>query len=133
MVDVKGFSPRYTAPEVFGRIISNSTMIPIEDEMKSDVYSYAIILWEMMTRRTPWSNCISFSFHFSDSLQLFDEIVKETAEIDFQIRSGKREPIPDAKGDPNLELISAIIELSWKQIPSKRPTFKQIDQKLFCC
>ena len=56
--------------------------------------------------------------------------MKETAEIDFQIRSGKREAIPEAKGDKILELLSAIIELSWKQIPSERPSFKQIDQKL---
>jgi len=57
-------------------------------------------------------------------------VVKETAEIDFQIRSGKREPIPDTTGDKTLELLSTIIELSWDQIPSKRPTFNQIDQKL---
>jgi len=56
--------------------------------------------------------------------------VEETAEIDFQIRSGRREPIPHSKGDKILELLSTIIELSWKQIPSERPTFKQIDQKL---
>ena len=56
--------------------------------------------------------------------------MKETSEIDFQIRSGKRESIPDSKGDPILLMISTIIELSWKQIPSERPTFKQIDQKL---
>jgi len=56
--------------------------------------------------------------------------VKETSEIDFQIRSGKREEIPDSKGDPILLMLSTVIELSWKQIPSERPTFKQIDQKL---
>ena len=56
--------------------------------------------------------------------------MKETSEIDFHIRSGKREEIPDSKGDPILELLSTIIELSWKQIPSERPTFKQIDHKL---
>jgi len=59
---VKGFSPRYTAPEVFGRMMSNSTIIPIEDEMKSDVYSYSLILWEMMTRKIPWEHCMLFSF-----------------------------------------------------------------------
>ena len=56
--------------------------------------------------------------------------MKETAEIDFQVRSGKREPIPDSKGDKILELLSTIIELSWNQIPNERPTFNQIDQKI---
>jgi len=62
-VNVKGFSPRYTAPEVFGRMMVVSSTIPIEDEMKSDVYSYSMILWEMMARKVPWSNCI-FLFFF---------------------------------------------------------------------
>jgi len=57
IVNVKGFSPRYTAPEVFGRMLSSSSTIMIEDEMKSDVYSYSLILWEMMTRKIPWANC----------------------------------------------------------------------------
>ena len=62
---MKGFSPRYTAPEVFGRMSANvSTGIMIEDEMKSDVYSYSLILWEMMTRKIPWSSCEFFFFFF---------------------------------------------------------------------
>jgi len=62
MIDIKGFSPRYTAPEVFGKVMTNLTNISIEDEMKGDVYSYAIILWELMTRKTPWAHCIFFFF-----------------------------------------------------------------------
>ena len=54
---MKGFSPRYTAPEVFGRMLSNVTTINIEDEMRSDVFSYSLILWEMITKKIPWSNC----------------------------------------------------------------------------
>ena len=56
--------------------------------------------------------------------------MKEASEIDFQVRSGNREEIPDAKGDRNLEMLTTIIELCWNQNPNERPTFKQIDQKL---
>jgi len=63
IVNMKGFSPRYTAPEVFGRMLSNVTTATIEHEKKSDVYSYALILWELMTRKIPWANC-KFSFFF---------------------------------------------------------------------
>ena len=56
--------------------------------------------------------------------------MKETSDIEFQVRSGNREEIPDAKGDTNLELLSTLIKLCWNQIPNERPTFKQIDQKL---
>jgi len=77
MVNVKGFSPRYTAPEVFGKMISNIATVSVEDEMKGDIYSYAVILWEMITRKIPWSNCkflfllflfflFMFFFHFLD-------------------------------------------------------------------
>jgi len=56
--------------------------------------------------------------------------VKEESDIDFQVRSGKREAIPDAKNDPYLVILSTIIGLGWKQNPDERPTFKQITQKL---
>jgi len=69
-LDIKGFSPRYTAPEVFGRVTSNTSEVSIEYEMKGDVYSFALILWELMTRKIPWEHCelsfLSFSFFFSN-------------------------------------------------------------------
>jgi len=55
--------------------------------------------------------------------------VKEASEIEFQVRSGKREEIPNVNDDEYLVLLSATIEIAWNQNPSKRPTFKQIDQK----
>ena len=56
--------------------------------------------------------------------------MKGASEIDFHVRSGKREAIPDPKNDQYLVILSAIIELAWSQNPNERPTFKQIDQKL---
>ena len=55
--------------------------------------------------------------------------MKEASEIEFQVRSGKREEIPNANDDEYLVLLSTTIEIAWNQNPSKRPTFKQIDQK----
>jgi len=60
-INVKGFSPRYTAPEVFGRMSTNIATVAVDDEMKSDVYSFAIILWQMMTRKIPWAHCKYFT------------------------------------------------------------------------
>jgi len=59
-----------------------------------------------------------------------ENVVKEAQDIDFQVRSGRREEIPSSDGEPNLELLSSLIMLCWKQIPNGRPTFHQIDQKL---
>jgi len=61
-INVKGFSPRFTAPEVFGRVMANLNDVSIEDEMKGDVYSYAIIIWQMITRKIPWAHCMFFFF-----------------------------------------------------------------------
>jgi len=60
MINIKGFSPRYTAPEVFGKLMAKIANVSVEEEMKGDVYSFAIILWEMMSRKTPWAHCESF-------------------------------------------------------------------------
>jgi len=56
--------------------------------------------------------------------------VKETADIEFQVRTGNREEIPNPNGNQDLELLSTLIGLCWNQNPDERPTFKQIAQKL---
>ena len=56
--------------------------------------------------------------------------MKETADIEFQVRTGNREEIPKPNGNQDLELLSTLIELCWNQNPDERPTFKQIAQKL---
>ena len=57
-------------------------------------------------------------------------LVKEVSEIEHQVRSEKREAIPESNGDQTLEFLTSLIEICWKQNANDRPTFKQIDQKL---
>jgi len=57
-------------------VASKNIEISIEYEMKGDVYSFALILWEMLTRKIPWEHCkLSFSFSISFSLFLFSSFV----------------------------------------------------------
>ena len=56
--------------------------------------------------------------------------MKETSDIEFQVRTGNREEIPEVHEDKDLELISNLIEFGWNQNPDERPTFHQITQKL---
>lgn len=52
--DIGGFSPRYAAPEVLANSVVQNASDP-EIDKKSDVYSFAIIIWELLTRRIPWN------------------------------------------------------------------------------
>lgn len=52
--DIGGFSPRYAAPEVLANAHLGASTDP-EVDKKSDVYSFAIIIWELLTRKVPWN------------------------------------------------------------------------------
>lgn len=56
--------------------------------------------------------------------------MEKTEEIALQVQSGKREEIPDVRGDEDLKLISTLIHIGWNQKPDERPTFPQIIQTL---
>lgn len=68
--EIGGFSPRYAAPEVLASV-ALGVMNDAEIDKKSDVYSFAIIIWELLTRQTPW-----------------DKLTRE--EITFRVQSGLR-------------------------------------------
>jgi len=108
-VNVQGLSPRYTAPEVFTRL-KTGTQGSIPDEMRSDVYSYAIIIWEMIVRHKPW------------------EELKDVSEIELKVCSGERESIPVSiyQGVPTLEFLNELLTCCWVQNSYKRPTFLNI-------
>lgn len=56
--DVAGFSPRYAAPEVLA--FGNQGILDTETEKKADVYSFGIIIWELLTRKIPWEGLDRF-------------------------------------------------------------------------
>ncbi|KAH3763716.1 serine/threonine-protein kinase STY46 [Pelomyxa schiedti] len=82
---------QYMAPELFS---SHSYTV------KADVYSYAIVVWEMVTRSVPYED-------------------KDTWAIPVSVCKGERPSIPK-ETHPEL---AKIIKKCWNHNPSKRPTF----------
>jgi len=85
----------WIAPEIF-----NNKKLYSE---KADVYSYGMILWELLTREMP-----------------FDDT--ETFTIPVLVTKGKRPKIPKFTPKDWMKLV----EKCWNQKPEKRPTFPQI-------
>lgn len=88
-------NPRWLAPEI---------MKKEEFTLASDVYSYGIILWELVARKLPFEEIG------------FDNKVEEA------VMQGKRPTIPSDSNSTFAQLISDC----WMQNPDKRPTFKEI-------
>ena len=74
---------------------------------KADVYSFAIVLWEMETHQVPWQDCWDVSMAMNVATQ------------------GKRLPIPN--GCP--KALSELIQACWDGDPEKRPSFHMIVTK----
>jgi len=93
-------TPLWMAPEIMmGRPFTE----------KVDIYSFGIILWQVLTRGEP------FSHH--RNLKLFRVAV---------CKRGERPPMP-ADAPPRL---AALINACWDGEPAKRPSFKEIIAKL---
>jgi hypothetical protein len=80
-------------------------MLGRQVDEKSDVYSYAIVLWEIVTQKVPWPEMSSFP-KFRQAVCLQDE----------------RPPIPD----DTLPDIRTLLQMCWHKNPEARPSFKQI-------
>ncbi len=74
-----------------------------------DVYSYGILLWELMTHKIPFSH-----------LNL--RIPGEEFQLQMKICNGERPPIPDSC-DPKL---ASVMRRCWSEEPGSRPTFTQV-------
>jgi serine/threonine-protein kinase len=53
--NVRGLSVRYAAPEAFVRFRTKNEHIKANEIKAGDLYSLAVIVYEMLTRKQPWA------------------------------------------------------------------------------
>ncbi|KAG2681262.1 hypothetical protein I3760_11G136300 [Carya illinoinensis] len=92
-------TPQWMAPEVLRNEPSNE---------KSDVFSYGVILWELMTESIPWNNL--------NALQVVGVVGFMDRRLD----------LPQGL-DPQIEYI---IQDCWQRDPEQRPSFEDVIQRM---
>ncbi len=101
---------RWLAPEILSGGVAS---------LASDVFSFGVVMWELMTWQLPWSSSNPWG-------------------IVSVISSGGRLAIPEASdlpGEdsgtwPQLQRYIELMERCWAQDPESRPTFEEVMEEL---
>jgi len=102
--NIFGISYPYASPEMF----LNANNLSVEEYQKADVYSFAIVAWEILHRIIPWNG-------------LTTELIKQ------EVLNGKRPEITiEAGADGKLVFFKSLIETCWDSDPNTRVQFKDI-------
>lgn len=104
MKKIRG-SPAFMSPEA----LLGNELTP-----KTDVYSFGMILWELLSGQSPYENF---------EIESFEQLIEEICE------KGTREKIP-TDCPPTLK---RLIESCWQNDPNQRPNFLEIIQQLDEC
>jgi len=104
MKKIRG-SPAFMSPEA---------LLGTELTPKTDVYSFAMILWELISGKSPYENL---------EIESFEQLIEEICD------KGTRETIPTTCPSSLKQLITA----GWQLDPNSRPNFLQIIHQLDQC
>jgi hypothetical protein len=111
------------APEVCMKYLPSFNSVCQVCDEKVDVYSFAIILWELITLQAVWTDMTALDLpKNSDSLW--------RGAVLRAVHGNKRPPSP---GNHGAEL-QQLVESCWKQDPADRPSFPEIlVRRLYKC
>eukprot|EP00041_Stephanoeca_diplocostata_P031346 m.975366 g.975366 ORF g.975366 m.975366 type:complete len:985 (-) comp23939_c0_seq12:125-3079(-) len=115
----------WMAPEVFplhpGGFRPNLglTTTPDTYDPAADVYSYGIILWELTTTQIPWEEVVGLPHQSTD---LFDALLLA--------HDANQRPVISPALVSNSSEYATVVQQCWDQIPSVRPCFSSIVERL---
>ncbi|KAL0799471.1 hypothetical protein Bca101_054646 [Brassica carinata] len=101
-------TPQWMAPEVLRNESADEKYILVSCLVKSDIYSFGVVLWELATEKIPWETL--------NSMQV-------TGAVGFM---NQRLEIP-REVDP---LWTSLMESCWNSDAKLRPTFQELTEKL---
>lgn len=119
-LNIFGLSVRYAPPEVFSRAMLNQRVeVSFDEECKSDVYAYAICIWELLVRQIPWN-----------------KMPRE--DIQTKVMAGERPQFPseslastgDERRNMIVQALHSLTLVCWSQDHFRRPMFAQTRQRL---
>jgi TGF-beta receptor type-2 len=129
ILNVKKGTARYLAPECFQdqwflkNNKFNSTII--EEFKQTDIYSFALVCWELIEWKSSGQHKIPFYEHLNETNKAEYEIMKEIVAI-----QDKRPTIPH-NTDVNIIKIIEIIKECWQTNPKQRPISCRIKQNIY--
>ena len=110
---------QWMAPEVLN-------VFETKFDERLDIYSFAIVIWELITRQFPFEEFTEFMSKVVDSDGVEHGVLKEREIKTAIVHQGLRPTIP-ASADPD---VAALIKACWQVVPENRPSFSQIRSSL---
>jgi serine/threonine protein kinase len=87
-----------------------------------DVYSYGVILWELATRQTPWSDIVRDDLPRLEFFRVFN----------MALQMGRRPGIPVCVATAYPDYVK-ILERCWAGDPGDRPLFPEVAEAMAAC
>ena len=106
--EIFGFSPRYAAPEVFA-LARNGGQMSAAAEMKTDVYSFGIVVHEILSVTQAWGKM-------------------DIREVEMRVRAGERPADPVVGTSDKEQLLFQLMKSSMSQDPQERPLLPVVEQ-----
>jgi len=115
MSTVQNINPRWLAPEVMRGDAAGRP---------ADVFSFAVVMWELLTWEFPWAQVVNW---VSQGIAILTQNARPPVPRDRSTLPGRRE---DNAGFTKLEAYIALMERCWSPDPDRRPGFGEIIMQL---